>query len=109
MQIFVQTGAGNCTTVMVQPSDTIAHIKAKVKEEEGLPPDEQFILSLDGKLLEDGCTVNSYNLQNGSKLFGASGMAYSIYRIAEKSRWIENLILSSTSYLCITEISANML
>jgi hypothetical protein len=74
MEILVQTGAGKCTTVLVQPSDTIARIKAKIKEEEGLPPDEQYTLSLDGKLLEDGCTVSSYNMQNGSTLFGASGI-----------------------------------
>ena len=82
MEILVQTGgAGKCTTVLVQPSDTIARIKAKIKEEEGLPPDEQYTLSLDGKLLEDGCTVSSYNMQNGSTLFGASGIAYAIIMI----------------------------
>ena len=74
MQISVQTGAGKCITVMVQTSDTFQHVKAKIKEEEGIPPDEQFTLSLDGKLLEDGCTVSSYNIQNGSTLFGSSGI-----------------------------------
>lgn len=78
MQIFVQTKAGKCTAVMVQPSDTIEHIKTKVKEEVGLPPDEQFILSLNGKLLEDGCTASSYNMQSGSTLLGGSGKAYGI-------------------------------
>ena len=78
MEILVQTGAGKRTTVLVQSSDTIARIKVKIKEEEGLPPDEQYTLSLDGKLLEDGCTVSSYNIQNGSTLFGASGISYAI-------------------------------
>ena len=77
----MQTGVGKRTTVLVQPSDTIAHIKAKIKEEEGLPSDEQYTLSLDGKLLEDGCTVSSYNMQNGSTLFGASGIVYLIIMI----------------------------
>ena len=74
----MQTGAGKCTTVLVQPSDTIARIKAKIKEEEGLPLDEQYTLSLDGKLLEDGCTMSSYKMQSGSTLFGASGIAYTV-------------------------------
>lgn len=74
MQIFVQPGEGKCITVMVQPSDTIQHVKAKVKEEAGLFSYEQFTLSLNGKLLEDGCTVSSYNLQRGSVLFGSKGI-----------------------------------
>ena len=74
MQIFVQIGAEKRITIIVQPSDTISHIKAKIKEKEGFPPDEQLILLLDGKLLENGCTVSSYNMHNGSTLFGASGI-----------------------------------
>ena len=73
MKVSVHT-EGTCITVMVQPSDTIKHIKEKIKEKEGVPPFEQFTLSLDGKLLEDGCTVSSYNIQNGSTLFGSRGL-----------------------------------
>jgi ubiquitin len=76
MEIFVETGAGKRITIVVQPSDTIKRVKDEIREEERLPPDEQYTLSLDGKLLEDGRTVSSYNMQNGATLFGASGIAY---------------------------------
>ena len=59
---------------MVQPSDTIQHVKALTKKEEGLPPDEQFTLLLDGKILEDRYTVNDYGIQGGSTLFGSKGI-----------------------------------
>ena len=75
VEIFVQTGTGKCTTLMVQPSATIKHVKDKIKEKGGLPPDEQYTLSFDGKILEDGCTVSSYNVKNRSTLFGANGKA----------------------------------
>ena len=78
MQIFVQTGAGKHITIMVRPSDTVEHIKAKIKREQGVPTDEQFTLSLDGKLLEDGCMVSSYSIQNGSTLFGSRGIIFCV-------------------------------
>ena len=72
----MQTGEGKCISVMVQSSDTIKHVKAKVKEAAGLPPNEQFTLSLDDELLEDGCTVSSYGMNNGSTLFGSRGIVH---------------------------------
>ena len=81
----MRTGSGKCIAVMVQPSDTITRIKAKIKEEEKLALDEQFILSFDGKLLDNGRTVRSYNIQNGSTLFGTSG----IYHRAKNFCWIK--------------------
>ena len=102
IEILVQTGVGKRTTLLVQPSDTIANIKAKIKEEEGLSPDEQYTLSLDGKLLEDGGTVSSYNMQNGSTLFGASGIAYAIIMIQLYiCRYLSVRCLPETTFLDI--------
>ena len=67
MQIFVKTPSGKTIVLEVDLGDSVENVKMKIEEKEGIPTDEQRLVFA-GKNLQDGCTLNDYNIQNVSVL-----------------------------------------
>jgi ubiquitin len=54
-------------TLDVHASDSVERIKAKIRDKECIPPNQQRLIFA-AKRLEDGCTLGEYRIYNGDTL-----------------------------------------
>ena len=68
MEVFVRTPTGKTITLEVEPSDTIENLKIKIQYKEGIPIDQQMLMSGREPLLKASHTLSDYNIQEESTL-----------------------------------------
>ena len=66
-QIKVKTLTGKEIEIDIEPSDTVARIKERVEEKEGIPPPQQRLI-FGGKQMSDDKKAQDYNIEGGTVL-----------------------------------------
>ena len=66
-QVFLRTLSGKTVVLQVRGGDTVRHMKSLIYEREGIPPDQQKLLS-GGRPLRDGKRLRDCGIHSGSTL-----------------------------------------
>jgi len=66
-QVKVKTLTGKEIEIDIETDDTIARIKERVEEKEGIPPPQQRLI-FGGKQMTDDKKASEYNIEGGSVL-----------------------------------------
>ena len=69
MQIYVKTLAGHVIALEVSGTDTIANVKQKVSDKEGIPPGQQRLVYEDKQLEDDEKTLDDYGIKRETTLY----------------------------------------
>ncbi|KAI8826380.1 ubiquitin-related domain-containing protein [Chytriomyces cf. hyalinus JEL632] len=67
MLIKVKTLTGKEIEIDIESNDTVARIKERVEEKEGIPPAQQRLI-FGGKQMNDEKTATDYSIEGGSVL-----------------------------------------
>jgi ubiquitin C len=67
-QIFVKTADGRCVTLDIKLSDSIATVKSKIQENQGIPPDRQRLAYAGAALDDDHATLSDLRIGEESTL-----------------------------------------
>jgi ubiquitin len=67
MQLFVKTLTGKTVSIEVEEGESIEDVKAKIAEKEGIPAEQQRII-FGGQQLQDGKTLDDYNVGDDATL-----------------------------------------
>lgn len=84
MQIFIKHRTGTTCTLEVEPDCSIAHVKEIHQDKCGTPPDQQRLIFA-GRQLEDGRTLDDYEIKSDStvhcvlRLRGGGGFSFASF------------------------------
>lgn len=68
MKICVTTLTGKLLKIEVEPNDTIEKLKMKIQDNEGIPPDQQVIISSGKRLDDNSKELEDYDITEESRL-----------------------------------------